>query len=54
MLDFRVQVIQARRGVWQFNKKKVLPFAAMTYIGTQVRPPTESCTSFAELCKLHA
>ena len=35
-LDFRAQVLQARRGVWQFNVQKVAIGTAFTYIGTQV------------------
>ena len=35
-LDFRAQVLQARRGLWQFNVSKVTIGAALTYIGTQV------------------
>jgi hypothetical protein len=35
-LDFRAQVIQARRGIWQFNVAKVKLFHSMTYVATQV------------------
>ena len=34
-LDFRAQVLQARRGLWQFNVQKVAIGSALTYIGTQ-------------------
>ena len=34
-LDFRAQVLQARRGVWQFNVQKVAIGLSLTYIGTQ-------------------
>ena len=30
------QVIQARRGIWQFNVKKVKLWHGMTYVATQV------------------
>ena len=34
-LDFRAQVLQARRGYWQFNVKKTGIPTALTYMGTQ-------------------
>ena len=37
-LDFRAQVLQARRGIWQFNHSKVLVKTSLAYIGTQVPP----------------
>lgn len=36
VLDFRVQVIQARRGIWQFNEPKVIMKSAVTFIGAQI------------------
>ena len=36
ILDFRAQVIQARRGIWQFNEPKVAIRAAITFMGTQI------------------
>lgn len=36
ILDFRAQVIQARRGIWQFNEPKVAIKTAITFIGTQI------------------
>lgn len=34
--DFRVQVTQARRGIWQFNEPKVAIKLSTTFIGTQI------------------
>ena len=34
--DFRAQVLQARRGIWQFNQKKVKIKLSMAFVGTQV------------------
>ena len=36
LLDFRGQIMQARRGMWQFNVAKVKLKAALTYVGSQV------------------
>ena len=34
--DLRCEVIQARQGIWQFNRAKVQTIGAFTYVGTQV------------------
>ena len=36
ILDFRSKVIQARRGIWSFNVKKIKMFGAFTYVGAQI------------------
>lgn len=36
ILDFRVQVIQARRGIWQFDEPKVAIRTAIVFMGTQI------------------
>lgn len=36
VLDFRAQVMQARRGIWQFNEPKVAVKAAVTFMGVQI------------------
>ena len=36
VIDFRVKVLQARRGIWTFNVKKIKLFGAFTYVGAQI------------------
>jgi hypothetical protein len=36
VLDLRCEVLQARRGIWQFNVRKMQSTFAWTYVGTQV------------------
>ena len=36
VVDFRAQILQARRGIWQFNEPKVAVKAAVTFMGVQI------------------
>lgn len=35
-LDMRAQILQARRGIWQFNYSKIMFKVAFAYVGTQI------------------
>lgn len=35
-LDMRVQILQARRGIWQFNPSKIAFKTSLAYVGTQI------------------
>jgi len=36
VIDFRVKVLQARRGIWTFNVKKIKLYGSFTYVGAQI------------------
>merc|ERR1719231_1840777 len=36
VLDFRVQTIRARRGIWQFNEPKIQIKVVTTFMGTMI------------------